>query len=171
MTKEEFIAQRFASKLKLAKQALLLAEIEKRHNAQLETLLEAPKQIAAQLEAEDEHEQETLMPLADLTTFKRHDFVRYGNDEYYEVQKVAVSFTSLYSPYSDVSPDKLTHPPKDFLKVKLECLAIRKSGTLARWHTTLDADNSMLHKAYISEHLCLRRALKQRMRRRLEGGD
>ena len=58
MTKEEFIAQRFASKLKIAKQAMLLDQIENTHRAQLDALLEAPQREKEHLEAEDERDTE-----------------------------------------------------------------------------------------------------------------
>lgn len=170
MTKEEFIAQRFASKLKVAKQAMRIDQIERQHEAQLEELLAAPKLKAQQLEAADESEHADLMPLVDFIPYKPRDFVCYGVN-YYEVNRVVINFATLYGLYIDVSPAALISPPDNFMAVKLECLAIRKSGTLARWHTTLDANNTDLRKADLSEHVCLRRALKQRMRRRLEGGD
>lgn len=171
MTKDEFVAIRFASQLKVAKQRQLIADLEKQHEAQLEVLLANPQQTERQLKEDDEREHDSLIPLVDFIPFKCHDFVRIGVDAYYVVEKVHVNFARLYDRYSTMSPAQLTAPPENFMKVNLDCRAIRKSGLLARYSTNLNASDDSLRKVDISEHVCLRRALKQRMRRRLEGGD
>jgi len=91
---------------------------------------------------------------ADFFPFTRGEFITQDELDFYEV--------------SDWSID--LNYKQDGLDIVLTVIAVRKSGTLAR-HSTNIRHWDGYKKAEVSAHLCLRRALKQRLRKRLEGGD
>ncbi len=171
MTREEFIAQRFASRLKVALQRERVEAIEAEHMSQLEAKLALPKEKLYDMEREDEEEHSRLMAEVglDFIPYKRHDFVAY-NGRYFQVNAVRVNLAQL-GRYNSPPASTLKAPPTDFLFVTLEVYEIRKSGTLAQYTSTIRLTSDGLRKADLSEDLRLRRAVKQRMRKRLEGGD
>lgn len=163
MTRDEFIALRFASQKRIALQRARMEQIKDEHGAACQLALEEPKEILEGLLANDDTEHEACLAQLDFIPFKRHDFVVDDSGNYYEVAKVDISVSRI-----DVGEER---PDEDFLNIVLRAHEIRKSGTLAKHYTSCYMNRSSYRKAEMSEDIRLRRAIKQRMRRRLEGGD
>lgn len=163
MTRDEFIAQRFASQKRIATQSDLIDKIEAEHEATLKLALEGPKEQLTILCDADDREHKACLAQLDFIPFKRHDFITNGSGTYYEVDAVDVNVSSIEA--TELEPDA------DFLRILIRAHEIRKSGTLAKHYTTCRMDRGHYRKAEMSEDIRLRRAIKQRMRRRLEGGD
>lgn len=167
MTREELTAQRFASQLQLAKQNHLIETMTREWTARQDVALNPHRERLETLREEDQHDEKTCFRALDWLPFQPHDFVTCGDGDYYEVEHLTLR-------YSSVLPDAST-PPANFVTVQIRGWAIKKSGVLARWLSNLGYvslhDFGGWRKADIAEQLCLRRALKQRMKRRLEGGD
>lgn len=90
----------------------------------------------------------------DFLPFQPHDFIANESGDYYEVVRWSIRL------------DRDTQQ----LEPTMQAIAIRKGGTLARYATAFRYYAAM-RKVDASEHLCLRRRLKQALRTRLEGGE
>lgn len=163
MTRDEFIAVRFASQKRIALQSEHIDQIESEHDAKLKLALEGPKEILEGLLANDDTEHEACLTQLDFIPFKRYDFITNGSGTYYEVESVDINVSRIA-----VSEER---PDADFLHIVVRAYEIRKSGTLVKYTTHCRMDRTLYRKAEMSEDIRLRRAIKQRMRRRLEGGD
>lgn len=162
MTRDEFIAVRFASQKRIALQRARIEQIKDEHDAACQLALEEPKEVLERLRVNNDTEHDACLTQLDFIPFKKHDFITNGNGDYYEVATVEVNVSSIDA--TELEPDA------DFLRILIRAYKIRKSGTLAEYYTQCRPDRGY-RKAEMSEDICLRRAVKQRMRRRLEGGD
>lgn len=167
MTQEEFIAKRFASQLQIAKQNREVEDLSEKWQKLVDQALAEPRQKLQRLEDADEEQHEMCLNKVDFLPFTRYDFITHGNGIYYEVGRVDIHL-------GRVEPGD-TCPPDNFLRLYIRGYAICQSGALARHYSRLCIlDLTTLNgyrKAEVSEDLRLRRAVKQRMRRRLEGGE
>lgn len=168
MTLEEFTAHMFDVQKQVAKQESLVDEINDAQTRLHEEALKGPReQLAILREAADEEERKHRDQVEGLFPFARFDFITRGDGRYYEV-------TVINLHVSTVAHDALT-PPERFLTVYLRGHEIRQSGIRSIYENPIERvrlhDMGGYRKVSLEEDPRLKRAIKQRMRRRLEGGD
>lgn len=153
MTRDEITAKLAATQQEFDDLDGQIQAISKKYKEIADKECEPFRDRQEELKARFADERDDCKKRADFLPFQPFDFVTNDGLSFYEVSNWEIDFSSVRS-----------------LVVILYAHEIRKSGTLSRYYTRLQNWEDY-RKAELFKDLRLRRAIKQRLRRRLEGGD